>query len=172
MQQLFKPMLNSFWWGGGTNNKGIRWLSWERLACDKREGGLGFWDFKAFNMAMVAKQGWKIMTKPNKLVAKIFKARYFSHSPLLEANLGSNPSYVWRRSCNVLKIACRWSISDGSKVKAIEDPWLRGPGRGWVSAPQPQGAYNLKVNNLADLSGLPTNKNAAVAAPCSMPSNL
>ncbi|MCI38148.1 RNA-directed DNA polymerase (Reverse transcriptase), partial [Trifolium medium] len=91
---------------GGTNNKGIRWLSWERLACDKSVGGLGFRDFKAFNMAMVAKQGWKIMTKPETLVAKIFKAR--------------------------------WSIGDGSKIKVMEDPWLRDPGRGWVSAPQPQ----------------------------------
>lgn len=51
-------MLNSFWWGeGGNNNKGIRWFSWERLTGSKNEGGIGFYDFKAFNKAMVAKQG-------------------------------------------------------------------------------------------------------------------
>lgn len=28
-------MLNSFWWGGGSNNKGIRWMMWDRLSCPK-----------------------------------------------------------------------------------------------------------------------------------------
>ncbi|GAU50216.1 hypothetical protein TSUD_29020 [Trifolium subterraneum] len=72
-----EKMLNSFWWvGGNNNNRGIRWLSWERLTCAKVEGGLGFRDFKVFNMAMVAKQGWKIITRPETLVGKIFKARW------------------------------------------------------------------------------------------------
>jgi hypothetical protein len=74
-----EKMLNSFWWGGGKNNKGIRWLAWERKACAKEIGGLGFRDFKAFNLAMVAKQGWKIMTQPETLVARMFKERYFPH---------------------------------------------------------------------------------------------
>jgi hypothetical protein len=25
-------MLNSYWWDVGTENKGIRWLSWKRMA--------------------------------------------------------------------------------------------------------------------------------------------
>jgi hypothetical protein len=25
-------MMNCFWWGGGANNKGIRWLAWDRLS--------------------------------------------------------------------------------------------------------------------------------------------
>lgn len=52
-----EKMLNSFWWGGGSNNSGICWMSRKKLACTKKEGELGFRDFKAFNMYMVAKQG-------------------------------------------------------------------------------------------------------------------
>jgi hypothetical protein len=47
-------MINAFWWGGGSNNSGIKWLAWDKLACPKDEGGLGFRDFHSFNMAMVA----------------------------------------------------------------------------------------------------------------------
>ncbi|XP_050877711.1 uncharacterized mitochondrial protein AtMg00310-like [Lathyrus oleraceus] len=72
-----EKMLNSFWWGGGNNNKGIRWLAWDKLTCTNNEDGLCFIDFKAFNMDMVAKQGWHMMTKPEMLVARVFKSRYF-----------------------------------------------------------------------------------------------
>ncbi|GAU31898.1 hypothetical protein TSUD_270830 [Trifolium subterraneum] len=69
-------MINAFWWGGGDNNKGIRWLAWKKMACPKEKGGLGFRDFHRFNMAMVAKQGWNFINNPNSLVARIFKARW------------------------------------------------------------------------------------------------
>ncbi|MCH89306.1 RNA-directed DNA polymerase (Reverse transcriptase), partial [Trifolium medium] len=69
-------MTNSFWWGGGANNKGIRWLAWDRMTHPKDQGGMGFRDFRSFNLAMLAKQGWNIMTKPHTLMAKLFKARW------------------------------------------------------------------------------------------------
>ncbi|XP_058781844.1 uncharacterized mitochondrial protein AtMg00310-like [Vicia villosa] len=75
-----EKMLNLFWWGGGSNSKGIRWKAWDKLTCPKAEGGLGFRDFKAFNLAMVAKQGWFLMTNLNALVSRIFKARCFPRS--------------------------------------------------------------------------------------------
>lgn len=57
-----EKMLNSFWWVGSNNNKGIRWLAWNKLTCSKKEGGIGLRDFKDSNMAMVVKQGWHMMT--------------------------------------------------------------------------------------------------------------
>jgi ribonuclease HI len=146
-----EKMLNSFWWGGGHNNKGIKWLSWERMTYPKNKGGLGFRDLKAFNMAMVAKQGWHIMMNPDTLVARIFKARYFPHSSFLAANLGNNPSYVWRclwKSRCVLNLGCRWRVGDGSTIKVMSDPWLKGEGNGWVHAPQKQGVYDFTVKDL------------------------
>jgi hypothetical protein len=50
-------MLNSFWWGhSGTNGRGLHWLSWERLSVSKDNGGMGFKNLQAFNMAMLGKQ--------------------------------------------------------------------------------------------------------------------
>lgn len=59
-----EKMLNLFWWRGGSNSKGIRWLAWDKLTCTKKKGGMGFKDFNCFNLAMVAKQGWYMLTKP------------------------------------------------------------------------------------------------------------
>lgn len=55
---------------------------------------MGFCDFKAFNLAMLAKQGWQILTITHTLVSRIFKARYFPDSSFLEANLGNNLSFI------------------------------------------------------------------------------
>jgi hypothetical protein len=52
-----EKMMNSFWWGcGGNSNRGIHWMSWERLAIHKFHGGMGFKDLTAFNLAMLGKQ--------------------------------------------------------------------------------------------------------------------
>jgi hypothetical protein len=144
-------MLNAFWWGGGSDNKGIRWLAWEKLACPKDEGGLGFRDFQSFNMAMVAKQGWNLMNKPSTLVSRVFKARYFPHSSFLESNIGNNPSFAWKsiwRSRQVLVLGCRWQIGDGRNIKVMGDPWLRDDQSRWMRAPQNSSVYNITVNQI------------------------
>jgi hypothetical protein len=122
-----EKMLNSFWWGDGSNNKGIRWLAWDKLAKPKVNGGLGYRDFNAFNMAMVAKQAWSFMAEPGKLVSRIFKARYFPRSTLFDAKIGNNPSYVWRsiwKARDVIVTSCRWAVGDGKRINFMFDPWL------------------------------------------------
>lgn len=44
---------------------------------------------------MLGKQGWKLQTEPDTLVAKVFKARYYPHSNYLGLKLGHNPRFVW-----------------------------------------------------------------------------
>jgi hypothetical protein len=53
----------------------------------KGQGGLGFRDLHTFNLAMIAKQGWKIFTNPHTLVARIYKARGTFQIPLFFFNL-------------------------------------------------------------------------------------
>ncbi|GAU36575.1 hypothetical protein TSUD_362450 [Trifolium subterraneum] len=124
-----EKMINAFWWRSGTinnnnnNNKGIHWLAWERLACPKARGGLGFRNFEAFNKAMVAKQ----------------------------APLGYNPSFAWRsmwHARQILSLGCRWRIGSGENIRVMHEPWLRGKVNKWVSSPQPAGVYQLFVRDL------------------------
>ena len=55
----------------------MHWLSWERLTLPKEEGGLGFTDLHVFKMAMLAKQCWRLLRKPDSLCAQILRARYY-----------------------------------------------------------------------------------------------
>lgn len=71
-------------------------MSWERLANSKAVGGMGFRNFRDFNLAMLGKQGWRLVTKPESLSSRIYKARYFAESNFLEAGIGNNPSFIWR----------------------------------------------------------------------------
>lgn len=57
---------------------------------------MGFRDLIDFNKALLAKQIWRIILYPDSLVAKVLKARYFKHTDIMDATLGSNPSYIWR----------------------------------------------------------------------------
>ena len=66
-------MLNSFWWGGKSNGgRGINWATWDRLCVPKSGGCLEFWKLHEFNLALLSKQGWKLMTIPSYLIAKIY----------------------------------------------------------------------------------------------------
>lgn len=134
-----QKMLNSFWWGSkNRTSKGINWLSWDKLSMRKECGGLGFYDLQAFNLALLAKQGWKFINDPNALVTRVFKAKYFPHVDFLEANLGHNPSYYWHSvwcSQSLLKEGMRWRIGDGSRIHIWDQPWLRDDGRTLQSPP-------------------------------------
>lgn len=87
--------MNAFWWGNGTSNRGIKWMSWERMCKVKEDGGLGFKKLRHFNISMLAKQAWRLVNNTNPLLTKVMQARYFPGSDFLNAKLGINPSYVW-----------------------------------------------------------------------------
>ena len=66
------------------------------MCLPKDEGGLGFRDLKAFNLALLVKQGWRLLTNTTSLVHRVFKARDFPESDFLLAELGNHPFYAWR----------------------------------------------------------------------------
>jgi hypothetical protein len=90
--QHITSLIRGFWWGSRKGERKTAWVSWESLAMPKYKGGMGFRDIKKFNLALLARQVWRILVDPNSLSARILKAIYFPSSDILKAPLGSSPS--------------------------------------------------------------------------------
>ena len=72
------------------------WKSWDKVCVNKDEGGLGFKDITDFNTAMLGKQLWRLIEKPNTLFAQVLKDRYYRNVSPLELIRSYSPSYGWR----------------------------------------------------------------------------
>ena len=50
-------MMSNFWWGQKEKERKMVWMSWKKMCTTKEKGGMGFRDLKAFNLALLTKQG-------------------------------------------------------------------------------------------------------------------
>lgn len=88
-------MVSHFWCGQRREARKMVWLSWEKLCNPKDKGGMGFKDLKSFNLALLAKQGWRLQNQPSSLFSRLFKAKYFPTSDFINVAMGKHPSYAW-----------------------------------------------------------------------------
>lgn len=92
----------------------------DKLCVSKTCGGLGFKSLRNFNVAMLAKQGWRLVTNVDSLATRVMRAKYFPDSDFLNAKLGTNPSFVCRsimEAQGVVSQGCRKRIGDGNSTK-------------------------------------------------------
>ncbi|KAL0410572.1 UNVERIFIED_CONTAM: hypothetical protein Slati_3646900 [Sesamum latifolium] len=124
-----KGLMADFLW----HNKGgrrIHWLAWNKLCAKKVEGGLGFRKMSAFNQVMLAKQLWRLISKPNNLLSRIWKQRYFPTSDIFEARVAAGCSFTWRSilaTRNLIASGSRWKIGSGQQIRVWLDRWIPRP---------------------------------------------
>lgn len=147
--------LNACLWGRD-GVRGIKWITWKKLCVPKECGGLGLKELRKFNIAMLAKQSWRLLTEANPLVSAVMKARYYPRTELLEAKLGSNPSYMWRgifSSLEILKKGVRRKIGNGENTLVWGDLWLPDMLHGVVKTTPYEQLKNIKVCSLMTSDG-------------------
>ena len=88
--------LAKYWWGQTRDERKIHWIKWSKFCNLKDKGGMDFRDIHAFNLAMLAKQAWRLIQGTHSLFFRVYKANYFPNCPFMEAELGNNPSFMWR----------------------------------------------------------------------------
>lgn len=116
-----------FWWSTKANNRGLHWIAWEKICVPLDKGGLGFRDLRSFNLALLAKQLWRLLHHPTSLLARVLKGRYFRHSSPMEVNTSNSPSYGWKSMLaaqDLLREGLRKTIGSGYNTRVWLDPWI------------------------------------------------
>ena len=88
---------------------------------------MGFRDIHVFNLAMLAKQAWRLVHHTQSLFYKVYKARCFPNYSFLDADIGHNPSYVWRSllmASDILVEGTKWRVGDDRKIDVTSHKWL------------------------------------------------
>ena len=90
---------------------------------------MGFRDLHLFNLAMLGKQGWRILTRPDSLCARTLKGKYYHNSSFLSAKRKCNSSHTWQailKGRQVLKKGLIKLIGDSTSTQVWTDQWIPG----------------------------------------------
>ena len=162
----YEKLIRDFWWGDESGSRKVHWTAWENLTKPKGRGGMGFRDIHLFNQAMLARQAWRLVNKPNSLCARVLKTKYYPNGDILDTVFASDPSPVWKVvefGLDLLKKGIIHRIGDGKKTKINRDQWIpresslkvtvmkKNSRRRWVNQLLIPGTKNWDINLLHEL---------------------
>ena len=144
--------ISSFWWGDGEEKRKMHWFAWWKMCVPKKKGGMGFRDLHSFNLAMLAKQCWRLIHNPDSLCAQVLGAKYYPDGNIMRAGPKKGSSFTWQSifaGIQTFKRGCIWRVGTGSQINIWEDPWIpSSPSRKVIS---PRGGVMLsKVQDTID----------------------
>ena len=96
----------------------------------KADRGMGFRDIHHFNLALLAKQCWRLIQEPDYLWARILKGLYFPDCSFMDAVKGYRASWSWfslleARDCFMGEGF--WQVVNGNDINIWNDRWLPHP---------------------------------------------
>ena len=149
-----ESLICRFFWGQRGDNRKIHWVKWLDLCKPKTQGGKGFKDLSLFNDALLAKQTWRLLHDTSSLFYRVFKAKFFPNTSVMEAKVPTNASYAWKslmKGCDVIKRGARWRIGSGRSLYIWGDNWLPFKAAPKVVSPKAEGSGLTMVSDLIDL---------------------
>ncbi|KAK9048994.1 hypothetical protein SSX86_032039 [Deinandra increscens subsp. villosa] len=123
-----------FFWGCSNEDKRIAWIAWERILAPKECGGLGIGGFKAANLALLSRWGWKFKADSSALWCNVIKAIHFSPRKHEAFPLRRTISGYWKpilttilklpeEGVNFAELA-NGVAGMGNSIKFWQDSWL------------------------------------------------
>lgn len=96
LKLIIQSCMTKYWWSSSIDKRSLHWISWEKLATPKFKGGMGFRDFEKFNLALLGKQGWRLITHPDSLCWSVLKGKYFPECDFMQAQAPAKSSATWK----------------------------------------------------------------------------
>ncbi|KAL6566436.1 hypothetical protein OROGR_002051 [Orobanche gracilis] len=106
-----------FLWGGSCEKKKVAWVRWDHVCRSKENGGLGVKDLEIFNLSLLAKWRWRIITEDKSLWVSVLKSLYGSavvNGGVAYSNDIFQKGSMWWRSLGKL----------GLSSKGIDSAWF------------------------------------------------
>lgn len=156
-----QSVLTRFWWDASPNKRKMCWIAWSRLIKSKREGGLRLQDIQCFKDALLAKQTWRIITKPNYLLRWTLMGKYCNHESLLEVSLMSSCSHGWRGIIigrDLLEPNLGMSIGNRKDVSVWRDSWISSSAQIRPFGPHREDEHDMMVDELLDINSMEWDK--------------
>ena len=88
---------------------------------------MGFRDLHSFNLAMLAKQCWRLLQNPDSLCARVLSAKYYPNGDILKAGPKKGASFTCQsivEEIKTFKRGCIWRIGSGAHINLWDDPWI------------------------------------------------
>ena len=123
-------IVQEFWWGDNTEKKKIHTIAWEKICQTRSNGGLRIRKTETFNKALVATQFWRIGQKPQLLLAKTLKSKYFHKvNNIWEMDhVTKNSSKMWKniwQTRNTPLAQAKWQVWKGDSIKLRDSLWYK-----------------------------------------------
>lgn len=114
------------WWGGNEKNCCWSMLVWNRVCFPKGMGGLGFRDLHLFNIALLGRQVWRLISCKDTLCYRVLCAKYFPNSNIFHTKRINKSSYIWSSisaGARHLNNGFGWIMGDGRSIDFRRDNW-------------------------------------------------
>lgn len=98
-----------------------------KLCFPKKDGGMGLRDLYSFNLAMLAKQVWRLLDEQKSLCARVLQSKYYPSGDLLAAGSKKGASFTWQSivaGIQTFKQGHMWRFGNGEKVNIWKGHWI------------------------------------------------
>jgi hypothetical protein len=121
-------LCRNFIWGSTDEKRKCHLISWDTICSPKDSGGLGFRKLRDVNLVSMMKLGWRIITNPDSLWARVLWQKYkcnADYNPYVREIHNASPT--WRGICKAwphMISNVKWNIGDGRATKFWTAKWV------------------------------------------------
>nr|GEV11277.1 hypothetical protein [Tanacetum cinerariifolium] len=99
-----ESLCSRFFWGGSQDYRNMAWVKWSQVLSSFKKGGLQIGSLKAFNLALLRKWRWRLLSSPNNMI--IGTSNFLHSKSIIPLN-----SFCFKVGC-------------GTRVRFWKDIWI------------------------------------------------